>query len=238
VSEKRRDVRYPARILAWLKRRNEEEELLTNDVSYRGAFVRTDAPAALRALLKVSFELPNGGVKVAGHCMVVRVVTKAEGGDAARVPGIGLQFWGPIENQRAWDQFIHELKVRERAGMPAARATDKIRRISERFRMALDVQLGNETSHTRDVSETGMAIRTTSNLPVGTRTTLQIRRHNESVVVDVIIRRRIDEPDFKGVGVEYVDVPKSARLSILAMVAEGTPSEEIIYIDADDPELH
>jgi hypothetical protein len=238
VSEKRRDVRYPARILARLKRRTEEEELLTNDVSYRGAFVRTDAPASLRALLKVSFELPNGGVKVSGHGMVVRVVTKGEGGDAARVPGIGLQFWGPIENQRAWDQFIHELKVRERAGMPAARATDKTRRISERFRMALDVQLGSETSHTRDVSETGMAIRTTSNLPVGTRTTLQIRRHNESVVVDVIIRRRIDEPEFKGVGVEYVDVPKSARLSILAMVAEGTPSEEIVYIDADDPELH
>jgi hypothetical protein len=239
VDEKRRDIRYPARIVACIVRRNESLELLTNDVSYRGAFIRTDAPPALRQLLRVSFVLPNAAGKVSAHGMVVRVVTKAEGGEASRVPGVGLQFWGPVENAKAWDQFIYDLKMRQKAGMPSARATDKVRRSSERFKMVLDIELGGETLTTRDVSKTGMAVRTKSSLPVGTRTTLQIRRHRESIVIDVIVRRRIDEPSFTGLGVEYVDVPPTARQSIIELVRSSAPEEEdAIFIDPSDPGLH
>lgn len=238
MDEKRRDIRYPARIVANLVRRNESVELLTNDVSYRGVFLRTDAPPSLRQLLRVTLTLPNGGAKVSAHGMVVRVVTKAEGGEANRVPGVGLQFWGPIDQPKAWDQFIYDLKMREKAGMPNARATDKVRRSSERFKMALDVALGGETMTTRDLSETGMAIRTNSSLPVGTRTTLQIRRGRESIVVDVVVRRRIEEPSFTGLGVEYVDVPPSARQSIVDLVRSSAPDEDAIFIDPNDPGLH
>src|SRR5688500_8909799 len=105
-----------------MTRRNETLELLTNDVSYRGAFIRTDAPPALRQLLRVTFVLPNGAAKVSAHGMVVRIVTRGEGGDANRVPGVGLQFWGPIDPAKAWDQFVYDLKMREKAGMPSARA--------------------------------------------------------------------------------------------------------------------
>jgi hypothetical protein len=238
VDEKRRDIRYPARIVANMVRRNESLELLTNDVSYRGAFLRTDAPPALRQLLRVTFVLPNGALKVSAHGMIVRVVTRAEGGDASRVPGVGLQFWGPIDQAKAWDQFIYDLKMREKAGMPSARATDKVRRSSERFKMALDVALGGETMTTRDVSETGMAVRTNSTLPVGARTTLQIRRHHESIVVDVVVRRRIHDASFTGLGLEYVDVPPAARHSIVELVRSSAPEEEAIFIDPTDPELH
>jgi hypothetical protein len=238
VDEKRRDIRYPARIVANVVRRSETLELLTNDVSYRGAFIRTDAPPALRQLLRVTFVLPDGTTKVSAHGMVVRVVTKGEGGEASRVPGVGLQFWGPIEQGKAWDQFIYDLKMREKAGLPNARATDKVRRSSERFKMALDVALGGETMTTRDVSETGMAIRTNSTLPVGARTTLQIRRHHESIVVDVVVRRRIEEKGFVGLGVEYVDVPPDARQSIVALVRAEAPDEDVVFIDPSDPGLH
>lgn len=238
MDEKRRDIRYPARIVANVVRRSETLELLTNDVSYRGAFVRTDAPPALRQLLRVTFDLPNGGPKVSAHSMVVRVITRGEGGEASRVPGIGLQFWGPIDQAKAWDQFVYDLKMREKAGLPNARATDKVRRSSERFKMALDVALGGETMTTRDVSETGMAIVTKSTLPVGARTTLQIRRGHESIVVDVVVRRRIDEKGFVGFGVEYVDVTPEARQSIVAIVREGAPEEDVIFIDPSDPGLH
>lgn len=238
MDEKRRDIRYPARIVATLTRRNETLELLTNDVSYRGAFIRTDAPPALRQLLRMTFVLPDSAAKVSAHAMVVRVVTKGEGGESSRVPGVGLQFWGPIDQPKAWDQFIYELKMREKAGMPSARATDKVRRSSERFKLALDVALGGETMTTRDVSETGMAVRTTSALPVGTRTTLQIRRHRESIVIDVVIRRRIEEKDFIGLGVEFVDVPPSARQSIVELVRSSSPDEDAIFIDPNDPGLH
>jgi hypothetical protein len=238
VSEKRRDVRYPARIVARVLRRSEHIELLTNDVSFRGAFLRTDAPPALRQLLRVSFTLPNGGPIVAAHGMVVRVVTKGEGDEASRVPGVGLQFWGPIEQARAWEQFIYELKSRERAGVPSARATDKVRRSSERFRLALDVELEGKILVTRDVSETGMAIRTQNNMPVGTRATLQIRRQRESIVLDVVVRRTIDDEDFRGVGVEFVDVPATVRQSIVDLVRSRAPAEDAVFIDADDPGLH
>lgn len=238
MSEKRRDIRYPARIVARVLRRNEQIELLTNDVSYRGAFIRTDAPPALRQLLRVTFTLPGSGTVVSAHGMVVRVVTKGEGGDANRVPGVGLQFWGPIEQAKAWEQFIYELKQREKAGMPSARATDKVRRSSERFRLALDVELDGKSLVTRDVSETGMALRTESNMPVGMRTTLQIRRQRESIVVDVIVRRRIEEPGFKGLGVEFVDVPPAARQSIIDIVRSRAPEEDAIFIEPDDPGLH
>lgn len=238
VSEKRRDIRYPARIVARMLRRNEHVELLTNDVSFRGAFIRTDAPPALRQLLRMSFTLPNGGPVVSAHGMVVRVVTRGEGGEASRVPGVGLQFWGPLEQAKAWEQFIYELKQREKAGMPSARATDKVRRSSERFKLALDVELGGKLLVTRDLSETGMAIRSETNLPVGTRTTLSIRRQHESIMIDVIVRRRIDEPGFKGLGVEFVDVPPTARQSIVDIVRSRAPEEDAVFIDPDDPGLH
>ncbi len=238
MSEKRRDIRYPARIVARVLRRNEQIELLTNDVSYRGAFIRTDAPPALRQLLRVTFTLPSNGTVVSAHGMVVRVVTKGEGGDASRVPGIGVQFWGPIDQPKAWDEFIYDLKQREKAGLPSARATDKVRRSSERFKLALDVELDGQPLVTRDVSETGMAIRTNSNMPVGMRATLQIRRQRESIVVDVVVRRRIDEPGFKGLGVEFVDVPPAARQSIVDIVRSNAPGEDAIFIDPDDPGLH
>lgn len=238
MDEKRRDIRYPARVVANIVRRNETIELLTNDVSYRGVFIRTDAPPSLRQLLRVTLVLPNGGAKVSAHGMVVRVVTKAEGGDANRVPGVGLQFWGPIDQPKVWDQFIYDLKMREKAGLPNARATDKVRRSSERFKMALDVALGGETMTTRDLSETGMAVLTNSSLPVGTRTTLQIRRGRESIVVDVVVRRRIQEPGFTGLGVEYVDVPPTARQSIVDLVRSSAPEEDAVFIDPNDPGLH
>lgn len=238
MDEKRRDIRYPARIVANIVRRNETLELLTNDVSYRGAFIRTDAPPTLRQLARITFVLPNGTTKVSAHGMVVRVVTRGEGGEASRVPGFGLQFWGPIDQQKAWDEFIYDLKMREKAGMPNARATDKVRRTSERFKMALDIALGGETMTTRDVSETGMAVRTSSTLPVGARTTLQIRRNHESIVVDVVVRRRIEEKDFTGLGVEYVDVPPSARQSIVEIVRASAPDDEVVFIDPSDPGLH
>lgn len=238
MSEKRRDVRYAARISARIVRRNETIELLTNDVSFRGAFLRTDAPPALRQLLRVTFALPEGGAHVSAHAMVVRIVTRGEGGGESRVPGIGVQFWGPIDDAKAWDHFIHELKQREKSGFPSARATDKVRRSSERFKLALDVELDGQRLVTRDVSETGMAIRSESNMPVGTRTTLQIRRSRESIVIDVVIRRRIDEPGFKGLGVEYVDVPPTARQSIIELVRSGAPEEDAVFVDPADPGLH
>jgi hypothetical protein len=239
VSEKRRDVRYPARILVRVVRRGETTELLTNDVSFRGAFVRTDAPPVLRQLVKVSFTLPEGS-SVSAHAMIVHAIEAVRGEDGTRtnVPGVGIQFWGPIEQARAWEQFIHDLKRKEKAGVAAARLTDKVRRASERFKLALDVTLDGRSFQTRDVSETGIAIRSESPMPVGTRVQLSLRTAEQTITLDVIVRRRIDEPGFKGLGVEFVDVAPADRKALVALVRTNAPREEVIFVQPGDPKLH
>lgn len=237
VDDKRRDVRYPARIIASVFRRGDGVELLTNDVSFRGAFVRTDTPPALRQLVKVSFELPSGAI-VSGHAMVVRVVAPKL---ITEVPGAGLQFYGPIDEAKAWQEFIYDLKVRERAGVPSARATDRVRRTSERVKLVIEVVLdGGKTGMTRDLSYTGMAVRTDLALEVGTKLPIQMRaKGHPPIVVDVVVRRKIDETDFRGVGVEFVDVPDETRTSIVAFVKAHSPREEdAIFVYPNDPKLH
>lgn len=237
--DKRRDVRYPARIVAKISRRHQMVEFLTNDVSFRGVFIRTDSPLALRQLVKLELLLPEK-VIVGGHAMVVHVAARTDGEPKSEelIPGMGLQFWGPIERVRDWERFIHELKQRERAGYAAAKATDKIRRISERFKLAIEVEFDGEMLMTRDISETGMAVRTNLAMPIGARTELRLRAGDKALVFDVVVRRAIDEPGFRGLGVELVDVTPERRAELVRFLRENMPSEERIFIPQGDPKLH
>jgi hypothetical protein len=235
VSENRRDARYAARIVAKVVRRGETLELLTNDVSFRGAFLRTDAPPALRQLVRVTFALPSGEV-VGGHAMVVHVVNPgAAAGE--QVPGAGLQFWGPLDHGKTWEEFIRELRTRESAGAPAARVPDKVRRASERFKLAIDVELDHDTVVTRDVSETGMAIRTDSPMQVGMRCQVRLRAGKEHVTADVVVRRQIAERAFTGLGVEFVEMSDEAKRGLIAFLKKHAPKDDAIFVSPDDPKL-
>jgi hypothetical protein len=233
--DKRRELRFPARIVARMVRRHESIELITNDVSFRGAFLRTDAPPALRQLVKVAFVMPTKEL-VSAHAMVVHAVPP---GNHGAVPGVGLQFWGPVQEAKAWEKFVYELKVRERQGIPSSRATDKVRRSSERFKLQLDVIVDGRRLSTRDVSETGMAIRSDSAMPVGTRAHMQVHGNGfASISVDVLVRRRIEEPGFKGLGVEFVDLDAATKDALLALFGPATTDADAVFIDGNDPGLH
>jgi hypothetical protein len=232
--DKRREPRYPARIVARVVRRGENVELMTNDVSFRGAFLRTDAPPALRQLVRVAFSLP-GGELVQGHAMVVHLVAP---GNGEGIPGVGVQFWGPVQEAKAWEKYVYDLKVRERAGIPSVRATDRVRRSSERFKLQLEVIVDGRRLSTRDLSETGMAIRSESAMPVGTRAHMQVHANGHpSIAVDVMVRRRIEEPSFKGLGVEFIDMPAETKRALMAILRPAS-EEDAVFIDADDPGLH
>jgi hypothetical protein len=228
-------VRYAARIVAKLTRRNEVIELLTNDVSFRGAFLRSDAPPLLRQLLRVSFALPSGK-KISAHAMVVRII--AVGNSEGAVPGFGLQFWGALDDAKSWEQFVYDLKVKERAGAASARITDKVRRSSERFRLAIAVALDGKKAVTRDVSLTGIAVRTALPMPIGTQARLSLSAPSaETIALDVVVRRKIEEPDFKGLGLEFVDVSPEARATLLEFVKAHAPGDDAELVDPDDPRL-
>jgi hypothetical protein len=233
--DKRREQRFPARIVARVVRRGDNVELMTNDVSFRGAFLRTDAPPALRQLVRVAFVMP-GGELVSAHAMVVHVVPPGSG---ESIPGAGVQFWGPVQEAKAWEKYVYELKIRERAGTASSRATDKVRRSSERFKLALEVIVDGRRLSTRDVSETGMAIRSESAMPVGTRAHMQVHANGHpSLALDVIVRRRIEEPAFKGLGVEFVDVKPETKEALMALLRPVAVEDDAIFIDTDDPGLH
>ena len=124
--------------------------------------------------------------------------------------------------------------------MPSARATDKVRSASERFKLRLEVEIGGKTLVTRDVSLNGMAVRCSKPyLPIGSRAELTVRApKRESTRLDVVVRRHIDEPGFQGIGVEFVDSSPASRGRIVALVNDHAPEEEVVYIDPDDPGLH
>jgi hypothetical protein len=236
-NENRRDTRYVARIVAKVVRRGETIELLTNDVSFRGAFLRTDSPPAMRQLVKVTFTLPTGE-HVSGHAMVVHAVPPP--GDKERGPGFGLQFWGPMDGGKGWEQFIHEL--RKEQSKPQLKAQppvqDKVRRASERFRLAIDVVMDGKTVVTRDISETGMAIRTDSPLQVGMKARIRLRAGDDAIEIDVVVRRQIAERAFPGLGVEYLDQSPGTRQRILAFIQRHGPKEEAVFVAPGDPKLH
>ncbi|MDB4940547.1 MAG: hypothetical protein JWP97_81 [Labilithrix sp.] len=234
--EKRRELRYPARIVVRVVRRGETVELMTNDVSFHGAFLRTDAPPALRQLVQLAFTMPSGE-QVSAHAMVVHLV--GAGGGEASVPGVGVQFWGPVAQSKAWEHYVYDLKVKHRAGISASQASDRVRRASERFKLQLEVIVDGRRLSTRDVSENGMAIRSESAMPVGVRAHLQVHSNGQpSIALDVIVRRRIEEPGFKGLGVEFVDLKPDVRAALLSILRPAATEDDAIFIDMDDPGLH
>ena len=216
-------------------RRGEPIELRTNDVSFRGAFLRTDAPPALRQLVRVAFVMPTGEV-VSAHAMVVHVVAPGSG---EAVPGMGVQFWGPMQESKAWETYVYDLKVRERKAAAAPASDEKVKRSSERFKLALEVIVDGRQMSTRDVSETGMAIRSESAMPVGARALLQVHANGHpSIALDVIVRRRIDEPSFKGLGIEFVDLKAETKSALMAILHPATVEHDAVFIKPEDPELH
>jgi hypothetical protein len=246
MAENRRDQRYRAKIAAILWRGQEAMQLLTDDVSFRGVFFRTDMRAALRQLVRVSFTLP-GGQDVSGHAMVVHIVPPGAANDGSeRVPGVGVQFWGELAGRRSWDAFIQELtKDPSKLVAPPPGAPDPVRRSSSRFRVKLEVRLPDRPEMlaltTRDISEDGMSVATEANYPPGLKTRLVLVHPTtlETLPVDVIVRRRIEEKDFVGLGVEFLDKSKNMRAKILAFV-RFIPREDEIEIEIvpdDDPQL-
>src|SRR5438309_10904805 len=106
--ERRRDVRYAVRLPATLLRGKRTVQVFTSDVSFHGIFLRTDADASLRQLLKIEMTLPPNDVAVTLHGMVVRIVH--HGASGGRPPGVGVELVGLAgEAKGAWNAFVAQL---------------------------------------------------------------------------------------------------------------------------------
>lgn len=105
----RREARVETEVPAWILRGKAETALITSDVSFKGMFIRTTQPPALRSLIRLRVALPDQMFEA--HAMVVHVASAPEH-DA----GVGLQFWGLSGSARkAWDDFVQGLVQARRA---------------------------------------------------------------------------------------------------------------------------
>jgi hypothetical protein len=112
----RREARVDVRVPVVVFRGKKAVSLETSDVSFKGLFVRTTDPPALRSLVRLKVALFDREFEA--HAMAVHVVSgdphAPDGED--RVPGVGLQFWGLSGPDRtAWDDFVGGLVQARRA---------------------------------------------------------------------------------------------------------------------------
>ena len=113
----RREARVDVRVPVVVYRGKSPVALETSDVSFKGLFVRTTDPPALRSLVRLKVALFDREFEA--HAMAVHVVAagqEVEPGERHE-PGVGLQFWGLSGPDRtAWDDFVRGL-VHARRGV-------------------------------------------------------------------------------------------------------------------------
>lgn len=113
----RRDTRVEVRLPVVVLRGKLALALETRDMSYRGLFVCTQEPPALRSLVRLRVSLPTRTFET--HAMVVHVV---EG--AAHETGVGLQFWGLSgPDRKAWDDVVRQLMQAQHATLKKSQLT-------------------------------------------------------------------------------------------------------------------
>jgi hypothetical protein len=101
--------RFKAEIAVSLLARTQTSPVVTDWVSYRGVFIRTDSPPTLMSLLRLEFVLPPDWGKIVMHGAVSRIVS-ADKADGA-TPGIEVTFFAKAgEESRLWDQFIQHVR--------------------------------------------------------------------------------------------------------------------------------
>jgi Tfp pilus assembly protein PilZ len=250
--DQRRETRHAVKLPATLVRGKKEPlSLLTQDVSFRGLFVRTDTPPALRQLVKIEIAVPPDHRKLLLHGMVVHVIRPdADGIPADRAPGAGIELMtldGDVKD--AWEGFIRHVQPRRAESLDrmqvaaAAHAVDPVRRRFQRHKAELQLlfhELGDlQTLVTRDVSQGGMFVATELPLPVGheLEVTLVHPDSARTIVLDCVIRRRDRDATPPGVGIELVHMDEGRRRAFVEFVKDDVPMLDATEEEISDDEL-
>jgi uncharacterized protein (TIGR02266 family) len=247
-SSKRRDTRYAVRVPTQLAFGKHVRSMLTEDVSYRGCFLRTDTPPRLRQLVQLKLVLPPGDHAISVHGTVVHYVEPLNPAD--RVPGIGVQFYGlDHDTKHAWEGFVRYVEGRFPLASNQtpfdleAAVQEPIRRRYARETAVLKVQVRTVDElfdlFARDVSKGGMFIETTAQLAVGQPVMINVQHpdRQDTLLLDAVVRRTQRRP-ISGVGVEFARMDKERRDELMDFVRGGiVVDDEAIIVSEDDPKL-
>ena len=248
-ASKRREPRYPARLPLILKLGSTRHEVITDDVSYRGLFVCTDTPPALRQLISLEATLPPTDTAFQSHGMIcfVRGVDNPKG----EPPGVGIQFYAQGgADKKAWERFIEHVKAGNVVGRPRtendAAKPAPVRRRHPRYSLRLAVRPRTlkdlEILYTRDISRGGMFLVTGDKLPAeGSPLALEVHHPKSAHVfpLDAVVRR-VNKEAPVGIGVEFVEMNDARREEFLLFIRdeiELLKFDDIELIDDGDPAL-
>jgi uncharacterized protein (TIGR02266 family) len=230
----RRDRRFDVQLSLTLRQGNKSQALLTENVSYRGLFVRTDTPPPLRQLVKLEAVLPPDGVRFVTHGMSVFVIPPDDPG--GRAPGAGIQFYGMGDERRAWEAFVNQIKPRAEGSAPTPllahdlKGPEPVRRKFERVPLVLEVRPTSVTDllrmWTRDISAGGMFLSASQPPAIGAELRLAVTHPATGTVfnLDAIVRRHGDNPSGHGVGVEFVGMSEARRREFFRFITSTVPS--------------
>lgn len=239
--EKRKDRRYSFHVKVVLVSGRNELVAQTEDVSFKGIFVRTDTLLPERHLLRLKFTLPPDGDALALTGMVARSVPAKDG----KPPGAGIQFYGAsAADLERWNAFIRHVA----AGTPAAAPVfppgtpDAVHRRFPRYTAALRVNLRDvgelEQLYTQNVSKGGMFVGTPLDLALGTVLKLSVVHPatGEPFPLDAVVRWRAPPPN-PGLGLEFTQLDDARREAFFDFVRSEIPVEEVTFVSEGDPRL-
>ncbi len=229
---KRRDLRYAIRFPAKLAYGKKELSLSTEDVSFRGIFVRTDTPPRLRQLVRIQLVLPDGERALKVHGMVVHVA------DGEKRPGVGIQFYAMDHEARdTWDALIRYVEANcppasEQTPLTLPENTPEPVRVRfERHTAVIQVKLPKlsdlEALYASELVKGGMFIPTTLELEAGADVVLQVTHPetDEVFLIDAVVRHR----HVNGYFVEFLGVDGIRRADFLDFVRAGIHiAEELV----------
>lgn len=247
--EQRRDRRFRYQLPVTLLRGAQEVSLLSDDVSFRGLFLRTDDPPPLRQLVQLRMRLPPGNDELRVHAMAVFSVPP---GTAGRTPGVGVQLYAlGDEVRQRWERFVRWVAETHPEGAaprnpPGPAAPDPVHRRFPRVARTLTVRTPSvddlQVLVTRDVSRGGKFLRTSLDVPVGSALRLLVAhpRTGQTFAVDAIVRRRVEgPPERAGIGVEFVGLDDQRREALAAFAGLDEAGRDAggAHVPEGDPRL-
>lgn len=238
MTTRRRDTRYQARFPVQVTFGKKRLSLLTEDLSYRGVFLRTDTPPALRQLVRVRIVVPFVGRALDMHGMTVHVVDYENA--AGRTPGIGVQFYGLDRDTReAWEATVRHVEAsaplasdQEPFKLPE-NTPEPIRRRFQRHTAVLTVETPSrgdlDALVTRDISVGGTFIKTEEALKLGAPVMVCLHHpeNGSTFILDAAVRH----VQLDGVGVEFVGLDDARREELEEFVKGGILVDEELVLE-------
>jgi Tfp pilus assembly protein PilZ len=232
IRTKRRDTRFEIRFPTQVRQGHRTDSFFTEDVSFRGVFLRTDTPPPLRRLVDLRLVLPPGDAALLAHGMVVHVVP--HGNTFERVPGFGVQFYALDKVTREiWETFVREVAAccpeSPYPSLPAQQPAGIDRRLDARRMAVLRIKVETARDlhdlYATDVSKGGMFVATELDLVESTVVVIHVAHPEtaETFLFDAIVRhRRMGGRGIpRGVGVELLNMNKTRKEQFLDFVRGG-----------------